>query len=241
MDKTIHEGITFYRAGRYPQALTQLLSASPSSTQDASDLAYYAGLTYMQLKRYEDALPHLEQIVTEGISISRIRQCRLLLCVIYCLTGRQNLADFELRKLIDSGYTTAAVYSALAYIACEQAKVDECLSYYEKALSEDPSLISALNGLGYVLANSGKDISRALSLCKKAVELAPNSPACLDSLGWVYFKMGLFKEAKEFLRKARDKSGDDDKEITEHLTTVISQEKLAIENSRMTDMGEARK
>ena len=38
-------------------------------------------------------------------------------------------------------------------------------------------------------------MTRALSLCKQAVENSPKSAACLDSLGYVYYKLGLYDDA----------------------------------------------
>ena len=73
------------------------------------------------------------------------------------------------------------------------------LKNYEKSLKRDPDNVTSLNGLGYVLACQDKDLTKALSLCKKAVDSSPNSAACLDSLGWVYYKLGMIEDAKKLL------------------------------------------
>jgi tetratricopeptide (TPR) repeat protein len=232
--RRIDEAIALYGEGKYTQSLTQLLACTPGTPSETTDISYYAGLCYMQLKRYEDSLVYLEQVVTSGTSLERVRQCRLLLAVIYALTGRERLADFELKKLLDTGYKTASVYSALAYIAWEQKKTNEALVYYETALKEDEACVTAVNGMGYVLAADGKDLTRALSLCKRAVEMAPSSPACLDSLGWVYYKMGLLQEAKTCLKKAKERDSDC-AEIQSHYTIVLTEEKAARENTRITE------
>ena len=136
--------------------------------------------------------------------------------VIYALSGPRRLADFELNKLLETGYMTASVYAAIAFIAWEQNDTEKCLEYYENSLKIDEDNISSLNGLGYVLACQEKDLTRALSLCKQAVKTAPKSAACLDSLGWVYYKLGLYKEARKYLTKA-DKIMPGNSDIIEHL------------------------
>ena len=73
-----------------------------------------------------------------------------------------------------------------------------------------------MNGLGYVLALEDRDLTKALSLCKKAVERAPNSASCLDSLGFVYYKLGLFKDALKYLEQAELKDRDNEI-IAEHI------------------------
>ncbi|MFA6937430.1 MAG: tetratricopeptide repeat protein [Treponema sp.] len=220
----LQEGISLYNRGNYSAALTFFLSLPEDKDNDPLELAYYLGLCYSKLKRYDDALLYLEQVVTasaenENVSekeVERVLQCRFLLAVIYCLSGRKKLADFELNKLLDTGYKPASVYSALAYVAWGQGEVDKCLEYYNKALSEDANNPTALNGMGYVLACESTDLTKALSYGKKALELAPDSAACLDTMGWIYFKMGINSEAKSFLEKAQKKDSQS-KEIAEHI------------------------
>jgi len=43
-----------------------------------------------------------------------------------------------------------------------------------------------------MLADKGNRLAEALKLIQKAVELEPMNGAYLDSLGWVYFKLGDF-------------------------------------------------
>jgi predicted Zn-dependent protease len=75
------------------------------------------------------------------------------------------------------------------------------------ALQPDNSI--ALNYLGYMLADRGKDLPQALAMIKKAVKLDPMNYAYLDSLGWAYFKMGNYAEAEKNLRQACDRDSTD--------------------------------
>nr|MCR5765751.1 tetratricopeptide repeat protein [Treponema sp.] len=52
--------------------------------------------------------------------------------------------------------------------------------------------------------------------CKQAVKASPSSAACLDSLGWVYFKLGLYDDAKKYLNQALELD-ENNKIIKEHL------------------------
>ena len=214
----MNEGVTLYNHGNYTGALTYFLSLPDDAGVDGIELAYYLGLCYSKLGRYDDAILYLEQVVTAGESASsqRILQCRYLLAIIYCESGRKKLADFELNKLLEEGYHTASVYSSLAFMAWENGETDECLELYGKALSEDSENPTALNGMGYVLASENRDLTTALGYCKKALDRAPESAACLDSLGWVYYKMGLYSESRKFLKRAK-KAAPHSSIIDEHL------------------------
>ena len=162
---------------------------------------------------------YLEQVVTSGGKLERVLQCRFLLAVIYAVSGRRRLADFELNKLLETGYMTASVYAAIAFVAWEQNDTAKCLEYYENSLRTNPDNVTSLNGLGYVLACEERDLTRALSLCKQAVNSSPNSAACLDSLGWVYYKLGLFDESMKYLEQA-EMLDKENPVITEHIQTL---------------------
>ncbi len=219
---SLQEGISLYNRKDYTQALTHFLSIPSDTDVNPIVLAYYVGLCYAKMGRYDDALLYLEQVVTsEGESegeeeVQRVLQCRYLLAVIYCSTGRRKLADFELNKLLELGYKKASVYASLAFIAWEDGDVERCIDFYKKSLAEDEENPTALNGLGYVLAHEERDLARALGYCKKALSIAPNSAACLDSVGWVYFKMGLYSEARKYLLQAQQKDSKNEL-ISEHL------------------------
>lgn len=220
----IKEGAALYNRGEHSSSLAYFLSLPDDCTADPAELAYYIGLCYARLKKYDDALLYLEQVVTassgeDGGSSERVLQCRYLLAVIYCITGRKNLADFELNRLLDAGYRLSSVYASLAYIAWEEGKPSVSLSYYEKSLEEDADNPTALNGMGYVLACEGTDLTKALSCCKKALDLLPESAACLDSMGWVYYKMGLYSEARTYARRAAKADGSQPV-IMEHLQEI---------------------
>ncbi len=215
----LDEGKILYAQKQYKKALAFFLGLPSDSTADKIEVSYYLGLCYTKLERYDDALLFLEQVVTSGGHFERVLQCRFLLAVIYALSGRKRLADFELNKLLETGYMTASVYAAIAFVAWEQNDTERCLSYYEQSLREDPDNVSSLNGLGYVLACQEKDLTRALSLCKQAVKSAPKSAACLDSLGWVYYKLGLYKDALQYLQQA-EQIDTMNVEIAEHIKSV---------------------
>lgn len=213
------EGINLYKQKAYSGALAFFLSLPVDCGADKMEIAYFLGLCYAKLQKYDEALLYLEQVVTSGSQLERVLQCRFLLAVIYALSGRKRLADFELNKLLETGYMTASVYAAIAYIAWEQTDTAKCLEYYENSLAADPENITSLNGLGYVLATEEKDLTRALSLCKRAVNNSPNSAACLDSLGYVYYKLGLYSDAKKYLEQA-ELLDRDNEIIADHIKQV---------------------
>jgi len=218
----LEEGIKLFTNKRWDRALTEFLKIDNSGfePEDNIELAYYLGLCYTKLEHFDEALLYLEQVVTGSEDPLRCYQCRLTLAYIYVITGRSKLAEFELGRLAKGGYESIQIYTTMAYAAWCQKQYQKAVDFYEKALDMDENNTTALNGLGYILADSDIDVKRGLKLCRKAVDKKPQSAAYLDSLGWAYFKNGDINEARSWLRRAFDISPQR-KEIKKHMKIVV--------------------
>ena len=90
-----------------------------------------------------------------------------------------------------------------------QKKYDKAEEAFHKVLADDPKDAMTLNYLGYMLADRGTRLDEALGYIRRAVALDPQNGAYLDSLGWVYYKMGNYELAEENLRRAAERMNDD--------------------------------
>ena len=122
---------------------------------------------------------------------------------------------------MDSGYESPQVHTTMAYLAYEQGDVDKSIDLYQKALELDSDNATAFNGLGYILADTEKDLTRALILCKKALDAQPDNPAYLDSLAWTYYKMGFETEARTYIQRA-DELLADNEIVKRHLQRIMN-------------------
>lgn len=82
-----------------------------------------------------------------------------------------------------------------------------------------PDDAAVLNALGYTLANRTRRISEAEPLVRLAFELAPESPAIMDSMGWVRYRQGRLEEARSYLEEAHGLFPDP--EVAAHLGEVL--------------------
>ena len=90
-----------------------------------------------------------------------------------------------------------------------QKRYAEAEEQFKKVLASDPEHASALNYLGYMLADQNMKLEEALGYIKRAVELDPANGAYLDSIGWAYFRLGKYELAEENLLKASQKINTD--------------------------------
>ncbi len=91
-------------------------------------------------------------------------------------------------------------------------------------LDKDPDNTQALNALGYTLTDRTDRHQEALKLIQRALELKPGDPFYLDSLGWVYYRMGNLELAEKYLRQAIAVQGQGDAEFNAHLGEVLWQQ-----------------
>ncbi len=83
-----------------------------------------------------------------------------------------------------------------------QKKYDQAERIFRQVIDADPKNASALNYLGYMLADRGARLPEAQELVRKAVDLDPNNYAYLDSLGWVYYRLNKLDDAEQQLTRS---------------------------------------
>jgi tetratricopeptide (TPR) repeat protein len=75
---------------------------------------------------------------------------------------------------------------------------------FKQLIGRDPQNASALNYLGYMLAERGERLDESVDYVKKALEIEPDNGSFLDSLGWAYYKAEKLDLAEGNLRRAAD-------------------------------------
>jgi tetratricopeptide (TPR) repeat protein len=86
-------------------------------------------------------------------------------------------------------------------------------------IEQEPNNATALNALGYVLANRTDRLDQAYQLISRALAAKPNEPAIMDSLGWVEYRRGNLTKALELLSRAH--AAFPDHEVSAHLGEVL--------------------
>ncbi|HBX64884.1 MAG TPA: hypothetical protein DEG32_01505, partial [Balneolaceae bacterium] len=96
------------------------------------------------------------------------------------------------------------VYSTLGDVRANLGNNEGSDEAYELALRYDPDNDNAMNNYAYNLSVREENLERAKELALKAIEVAPENAAYLDTVGWVYFKLGDYDRAERFIQAAID-------------------------------------
>jgi tetratricopeptide (TPR) repeat protein len=136
---------------------------------------------------------------------------------------RKSRAYQEVFDLLDNGLKKLPDYPELLYdraLAADKLGKFKILEQdLRKLIKLKPDNAHAYNALGYSLAERGAQLPEALKLIRKAVELSPEDPYIMDSLGWVHYRMGNFTEGLSYLNLAF--AARPDAEIAAHLGEVL--------------------
>jgi Flp pilus assembly protein TadD len=114
---------------------------------------------------------------------------------------------------------STALRYARAMLAEEQGDLALLESDLRRIIAEEPDNATAMNALGYTLANRTRRYDEAYRLISQALALQPNEPAILDSMGWVLYRMNRNEEALDYLTRAY--AAFPDPEVAAHLGEVL--------------------
>jgi tetratricopeptide (TPR) repeat protein len=116
--------------------------------------------------------------------------------------GRGEEARARLEKLLAAHPSDALLRVRLGMADEATAHWPEAIEQYRRAIDLEPGNVIALNNLAYVLAERSKDLDGALRYAEKASEAAPDNPTVSDTVGWIYFRKGLYARAVQNLTVA---------------------------------------
>lgn len=101
----------------------------------------------------------------------------------------------------------------------------------KEAIKLKPDYALAYNALGYSYADRNIKLQEAKKYIEIALSIQPNNHYILDSMGWVYFRLGDLDIAYQFVKKAYDIKADP--EIAAHLGEILWKQGKQIEAKRI--------
>ncbi len=97
---------------------------------------------------------------------------------------------------------------------------ERAVEVFQNLIADEADFHPALNYLGYMWIEEGRNLDEGMELVRQAVRLDPDNGAYVDSLGWGYFQLGRYEQARETLERAARLTQDPT--IYEHLGDVYA-------------------
>jgi tetratricopeptide (TPR) repeat protein len=200
---------------RLEDALTHYMQVQPgrdfgAATERAATLLLESGQS-AELNTYFDHLRSRYPQLSERLYVMEADK----------LSSRNHLA--EAIQLLDRGMEDFPLSTSLRYSRSMLYEKQGNLGLAEQDLRDilerEPENATALNALGYTLANRTDRYAEAADLIARALALSPNEPAILDSMGWIKYRQGEYSQALIYLQRAY--RAFPDPEVAAHLGEVL--------------------
>ncbi len=159
---------------------------------------------------------HAEPDLVKAIEIDpKFEAASLLLTQLYIATNKQDQAIAKLNAFAEQNKSIPALV-LLASIYEKDKNYTAARDAYEKLLAINGNNALALNNLAVVYSERFDQIDNALDLAKRARTNFPNNPNFADTLGWVMFRKGDYRNALPLLQEGAAKLTDNP-EVQYHL------------------------
>ena len=179
--------------------LKRVVRLEPDATEPHAILAILYSIQNkvdLAISEYEGALKCASKLNPKDIEIYQG------LGSLYLKQNKLKEAENTYRIISSLAPLDPKVHFYLGVVYEELKNYDLCEKELKEALRLNPDYSEALNFLGYEYVEWNKDLNQAEGMIKKALSLDQNNGAYIDSLGWLYFKSGKVKKAKQLLEKA---------------------------------------
>jgi tetratricopeptide (TPR) repeat protein len=133
--------------------------------------------------------------------------------------GMQDEARVVYDELLERHPDDFDLRYARGLLLVQLGEVDDALDDFGHLVALYPDDPTALNALGYTLADMTERHEEAYGLISRALEQAPDSPAVLDSMGWVLYRLGRPGEGLPYIERAWEILAD--AEIAAHLGELL--------------------
>ena len=121
---------------------------------------------------------------------------------LYVAQGTLPQARAEFGEVVKRQPESVAARTVLGMLYEMEGKDADAEREYETALALDQRAGIAANNLAWILAETDRDLNRALALAQTAYAQLPDDARIQDTLGWVYFKKGMYPQAVDQLQRA---------------------------------------
>ena len=175
------------------------------------------------LKRHADSLQMLDQASKRFPASIPLRLAAANAATEMHDFDRALAALAEAEKIAEFGEQQASlpfVWFNRGIVFERKGDIAEAEGWLRKTIGAEPRHHPAMNYLSYTWADHGMNLAEALQLVQKALALEPGNTAYLDTLGWVYFRLGRLDEALVEIDRAL-KAEPDEPEILQHRGDIL--------------------
>lgn len=213
-----YQAVIAYEGYKDAQKALEYLDQIPESFSSYPQALSFKAQLLLELQRNQEAL---DLAVKAQEKFPEFSDFYLVESLVYEVRGEKGKAKDTLERAAQKFPNDTEILYRLGIAYENLGDRAAAMEVMEQIIAVDPGHADALNFVGYSLAEEERDLERALDLVKSALEQKPGSGYIIDSLAWVYFKMGRVEDAWEQIRQAVS-AVKDDSIIWEHYGDIAA-------------------
>jgi len=124
-----------------------------------------------------------------------------------------------LQMSISLDSTKTPPYLSLGFVYQQLGRWSDAADTYDRALGLDADNPVLLNNYAYMLSEWNSRLDEALQFVNHALAASPNSSSFIDTRGWIYYRMGRYKDAYNNVKQAM-KGESDNAELFYHFGEI---------------------
>lgn len=191
-DVALYLGMIAYDTGEnVEECLERLRHISPDARNRAR-MMHLKALLHIRANDYPSALETATALRDE---YPENRDHWSLLAELANVSKNYKISESVSREALEQWPEDIPIMYSLAISLSGQKRNAEAIPILEDILLMDEDSITGLNALAYTLAEEKRELSRALTLARRALSGDPENPSIIDTLAWVYYQMGNYGEA----------------------------------------------
>jgi tetratricopeptide (TPR) repeat protein len=196
---------TTFGTGRKQDAI-QAVEAAIKRSPPSAALYILAGRAYVASGDPARA----EELLKKAIDLDPAKlQAYGLLGQLYISQRRLGDAKDQYTELTKKNPRSVAVSTMLGMILEAQRDLPAAEAQYQKTLGLDAEAAVAANNLAWLYVSSNRNLDQALQLAQTAAKQLGELPQVNDTLGWIYYRKGMFQPAVKHLEKSIQKDATD--------------------------------
>lgn len=205
-----------YQEEDFATSLAYLAHIDPES-DNLEEAVYLQTRIHQKLGNIDEAIILLKKHTETEIGRSPLFYA--LLSSLYQAKGDNDAAMILMETAIELYPDNQQLLFEYGLVLERNGMSDRAVEIMEKVLEIEPDHAEALNYIGYTWADKNIHLEQALEYILRADALKPNNGFIVDSLGWVYYRLGDFSRAVKELERSLQLVPDDP-HIYEHLGDV---------------------
>jgi tetratricopeptide (TPR) repeat protein len=189
----------------YEKAIQDLKAAEMLDNENP-EILFNIGVSYCRMGLDRSAIQYFKKVL--NLKQSYIDSLMVKKLLAYSLVRLKQYAESLdlLQQVIQMHPFDTAALNMKGFCLDAQGKPDEALQVFTYIIEHEKDNYNAYNSISYILSKSGRDTAKALKYARIAYDADNDNPAYLDTLGYVYLKMGKVDLAMQYLTLALEKA-----------------------------------